>query len=246
MTNGTGGLTYDGTGTLVIGSAVNTFTGNIAVSGAGGALQMTSGSNGTATAAPLGIFTGGTAYKTVTLSNGGIFRPMASYNDNVPSASVPGNGYVFSIGASGGKFDVPTGVTLTIDDGSGAGTATTNAQLQGSGTLTKAGVGTLSLGNGTSNFAAFTGAIIVNEGTLTTGATVSTTPFGTTVNGTTINSGAALSLPAVVMTAAEPLTINGTGLSSAPVGALTASGTASWIGPITLGSSATIGGGWGS
>ena len=33
-----------------------------------------------------------------------------------------GHGYVFIIGASGGALDVPTGVTLTLDDGATAGT----------------------------------------------------------------------------------------------------------------------------
>ncbi len=235
----TGGLAVNG-GTLIVGNAANTFTGAVTVDGATSVLQMTSGSNGTATAGPLGIAST-TTYKTVTLTNGGTFRPSATFNDNAPIVSAAGS-YVFSIGSGGGAFDVPTGVTLTLDDGSGAGTASTNAQLQGSGTLTKTGVGTLSLGNGTSNFAAFTGAIIVNAGTLTTGS-VSTTPLGTTTAGTTINTGAALNANGVVWTAAEPLTVNGTGLASSPQGALTnnSATAATWVGPITLGSAATIG-----
>jgi fibronectin-binding autotransporter adhesin len=237
-----GGLTVNA-GTLIVGNAANTFTGAVTVDGATSVLQMTSGSNGTATAGPLGIAST-TTYKTVTLNNGGTFRPSANFNDNAPTASAAGS-YVFNIGSGGGAFNVPTGITLTLDDGSGTGTASTNAQLQGAGTLTKTGVGTLSLGNGTSNFAAFTGAIIVNAGTLTTGA-ASTTPLGTIATGTTINSGAALNAGAAVWTAAEPLTINGTGLASAPAGALTASGAATWIGPVTLGSNATIGGGAGA
>lgn len=163
-----GGIAKTGTGTLVIGNAANTFTSNITVNG--GVLQMTSGSNGSGTSpnfgAPLGIFTGGTSYKTVTLTNGAIFRPMASYNSNVPSATAPGNGYVFSIGTGGGTFDTPNGVTLTLDDGAGAGVGTGNAQLQGTGELTKTGVGTVSLGNGTSDFTTFSGNITVSDGIL--------------------------------------------------------------------------------
>jgi autotransporter-associated beta strand protein len=235
----TGGLSVTA-GTLVVGSAVNTFTGGVTVSG--GTLQMTSGSNGTATAAPLGIFPGGTGFKTISLSNGAVFRPTATYNSNVPTAALPGNGYMFSIGTGGATFDVATGVTLTLDDGNGTGTGTGNAQLQGAGTLTKTGVGILSLGNGTSNFGAFTGAILVNAGTLTTGA-VSTTPFGTVATGTTIASGATLDVKAVSI-GAEPLTISGLGLASAPAGAITSStgtgGTAT--GPVTLAADASIGG----
>ncbi|GAA5121371.1 autotransporter-associated beta strand repeat-containing protein [Luteolibacter yonseiensis] len=164
-----GGIAKTGTGTLVIGSAANTFTGNITVTGPTGALQMTSGSNGNATSAPLGIANaGGTAYKTVTLSNGGIFRPMANYNSNVPSATLPGNGYVFMFGAGGGIFDTPSGVTLTVDDGTGTGTGTGNSQLQGTGDLTKTGAGTLALGTTTSNFSVFTGNITISDGVVNT------------------------------------------------------------------------------
>jgi len=101
----TGGLAVTG-GTLIVGSAANTFTGNVTVDGATSVLQMTSGSNGNASSAPLGIFTGGTAYKTVTLTNGATFRPMATYDANVPSATLQGDGYVFNIGSGGGTFDV--------------------------------------------------------------------------------------------------------------------------------------------
>ncbi|MCL4207844.1 MAG: autotransporter-associated beta strand repeat-containing protein, partial [Pirellulaceae bacterium] len=236
----TGGLAVN-SGTLIVGNSANTFTGNVTIDGDSSVLQMTSGSNGNATSAPLGIFPGGTGYKTVTLTNGGVFRPMASYNDNVPSAGTPGAGYVFSIGTGGGGFDVPSGVTLTIDDGSGAGTATTNAQLQGVGTLTKTGTGTLSLGNGSSNFTAFTGAILVNAGTLTTG-TASTNPFGDTTAGTIIASGAVLNLKGVTFTTLEPLIVSGTGVSNG--GAIINSSTtaATFAGPVTLDAATSIGG----
>ncbi len=238
--SGAGGLAVTG-GTLIVGNANNTFTGNITVSGASSALQMTSGSNGDATSGPLGINT--TAYKTVTLTSGGIFRPSATYNVNTPSASLPGNGQVFSIGTGGGVFDVGTGVTFTLDDGSGAaGTAWTAPQLQGGGALTKAGLGTLSLGAGTSNFGtAFTGTITVSAGLLQLGNAGS--PLGNTTSGTTVASGAALNVNGTTQTAAEPLTITGTGLAAGPQGALTSgsANAATWVGPVTLGGNATIG-----
>jgi autotransporter-associated beta strand protein len=228
-------------GTLVVGNAANTFTGNITVAGASSALQMTSGSNGNATSGPLGINT--TVYKTVTLTNGGIFRPSANYNVNTPSAGAPGAGQVFSIGTGGGVFDVGSGVTFTVDDGTGAAsTAWTAPQLQGSGALTKTGVGTLSLGASTSNFGtAFTGTITVSGGLLQLGNAGN--PLGNTTAGTTISSGAALNVNGTTQTVAEPLTINGTGLASSAQGALTnnSATAATWVGPITLGSAATIG-----
>jgi autotransporter-associated beta strand protein len=78
---------------------------------------------------------------------------------------------VFNFGSGGGTLDVPSGLTLTIDDGATAGNAQNAAQLQGTGTLTKIGDGTLTLGFSTSNFSAFTGAIVVDAGTLQTGTT---------------------------------------------------------------------------
>ena len=237
----TGGLAVNG-GTLIVGNAANTFTGNVTIDGATSVLQMTSGSNGTATAGPLGIFTGGTQFKQVTLTNGGTFRPMASYNSNVPTSALPGAGVVFVIGTNGGTFDTPSGVTLTLDDGSGAGTATTNAELQGSGTLTKIGGGTLSLGNGTSNFSNFTGAIVVNAGTLALGNTA-INPLGATSAGTTIASGAVLYIFNASGTAPEPLTVSGTGISNGNVIRNSNAANGSFAGPVTLAANSQIGSG---
>ena len=238
----TGGLAVNG-GTLIVSNAANTFTGNITVDGATSVLQMTSGSNGNTTSGPFGIVTGGTAFKTVSLTNGGTFRPSATYNDNTPSAALPGAGVVFSIGTGGGTFDTPTGVTLTIDDGIGVGTGTTNAELQGSGTLTKTGVGTLSLGNGTSNFSTFTGAIVINGGLLTFGGTSGgVSPLGSTSAGTTIASGAGFSLNGSTNAAAEPLTVSGTGLVATNGVLYNSSATAaSFAGPVTLAATSNFG-----
>ncbi|MEA3213309.1 MAG: hypothetical protein QOE70_6366 [Chthoniobacter sp.] len=237
---GTGAGTINvSAGKLTLSNTGNTFTGNINITGG---IFETPGGNGGATSAPLGIFTGGTAYKSVNLSNNATFRLTASYNDNVPTAALPGNGQVYVIGTGGGTFDVVgSGVVFTLDDGAGAGTGTGNAQLQGTGTLTKTGLGTLSLGNGTSNFSAFTGAIIVNQGTVAIGVlTTGGFPLGDTSNGTTINSGAVLNLQGQNI-GAEPLTISGTGISSG--GALISStGTGTTTGTVTLAADSSIGG----
>lgn len=236
----TGGLNVLG-GTLILGSTANTFTGNIAIDGNTSVLQIT-GNNGNATSGPMGIVTGGTAYKTVTLSNGGTFRTTTSYNDNTPTAALPGNGVVFVFGAGGGTLDTPSGVTLTLDDGAGTGTATTAAQLQGSGNLTKTGTGTLSLGNGTSNFSNFTGQIFINAGTLTFGGTSGgLSPLGATSAGTTIASGAALNFNASTNAAAEPLTVSGTGISNGGVLFNNSGTNSSFPGPVTLASSVRFG-----
>jgi autotransporter-associated beta strand protein len=238
LNNGAGTLSVTG-GRLSLLSTVSTFTGNVSIDGATSILEI-QGSNGNATSGPLGIFTGGTAYKTVTLSNGGTFRVNSSFNDNVVTAGGPGNGQVYMIGTGGGTFDVVNGATFTLDDGAGAGTGTGNAQLQGSGNLTKIGSGTLSLGNGSSNFNTFTGNLFINAGTVQLGS--GTNDLGDTVGGTTVSgSGAALSLNGNAV-GAEPLTIAGTGINSAGA-VFNNSGTAvTSTGTVTLTADASLGG----
>ena len=111
------------------------------------------------------------------------------------------------IGTGGGTFNVASGSLLTLDDGTGAGTAATNAELQGTGDLTKTGAGTLSLGSGSSNFSTFTGNFFIKEGTLKTGdataifsnvtlgsattnGTLDINSFGSTITGLFVASGA--------------------------------------------------------
>lgn len=227
-------------GTLTLSAAGNTFSGDVVINGATAVVSMAGGTFTTAN--PLG--TQASVYKSVEISNGGTFRlSTGNYNVNTASAGSPGAGQVFNIGTGGGVFDVASGSTFTIDDGSGsAGTAWTAPQLRGGGALTKAGLGTLALGAGTSNFGtAFTGTITVSAGLLQLGNAGS--PLGNTAAGTTVASGAALNVNGTVQTAAEPLTITGTGLAANAQGALTngSSTAATWAGPVTLGGAATIG-----
>ncbi len=236
----TGGINVTA-GTMILSNTANTFTGNVSINGNTAILQM-NGATDNATTGPLGILA--SVYKTVTISNGGTFRPNTTYNNDVPTASLPGNGYIFSIGTGGGIFNVPTGVTFTIDDGSGSGTAWTNSQLQGSGALTKSGSGLLVLGNSTASNAVFTGQILINEGTLRLGSVSATgVALGSTSAGTVIASGASLDIGAHVATAAEPLTISGTGVGGTSNVIFTSNTgtTPSFAGPITLAANSTIG-----
>lgn len=233
---GTVALTIGGTATVTLANAGNTFSGDIAINGTGATLVYTGTT--TTTASQLGRGPG-TAYKQVFLDNGGAFRVNSQdFNDNIPTAVNTAAGVIFNIGAGGGVFDVTTGRNLTIDDGSGTGTGLTAAQLQGTGTLTKTGAGTLSLGTGTSNFGGFTGAIVVADGVLQTGA-VSTNPFGSTAVGTTVLSGASLNVGAVNI-GAEPLTLSGGGFAGRGALYATAAG-GSVTGPITLAADTTFG-----
>ncbi len=229
-----GSLTKSGAGTLTP-TAVSAFTGSINLTGGVLAASLTN----TATTVLGGQL--GTTFRMMNFTNGATFRATNTYNDNGPSAT--NTGFVFNFGAGGGTLDVGSGFTLTLDDGSGAGVASTNAELQGSGDLTKIGVGTLSLGNGTSNFSNFAGRIFVNAGTLTFGGTSGgVNPLGSVAAGTFVASGAGINLNGGTNAAAEPLTLNGTGTAS--LGALTngSATNASFAGLITLASDTSIGG----
>ena len=225
------------TGGVLTASGANTFTGNIAVAGSSSVFAM-AGATYTTTA-PYGA--AGNLYKQLLLTNGGTFRlTSGSFNNNAPTTTNVAAGIIFNIGSGGGTLDVASGATLIIDDGTGTGTASTASQLQGSGTITKTGLGTLSQDDST----AFAGAIIVTAGSL---QPATGNAFGAASAGTTIQSGARLNVNGITMTNQEPLTIYGTGLASAPAGALTSStGTGTWVGPVTLGSNATISGGAGA
>ena len=97
--------------------------------------------------------------------------------------------------------------------------------------LVKAGAGTLTLTQRSYHL----GATEVTDGTL---RVTHANALSTTTTGTTITSGATLELAGVAL-AAEPLTLNGTGVSS--VGALVGTGTSSTGSPIDLATTSYIG-----
>ena len=235
--NGGGAFIKSGAGTLTL-SGANTFQGDVYLNGGTTIVGLVQ--SGTATHFGRVADPAAGTSKQIFFTNGAVLRQTVTFNDD--SGTSAKTQFVFNFGAGGGVLDLPTGVTLTLDDNIAAGNAFNAAQLQGAGDLTKIGVGTLSLGNGTSNFGTFSGQIFINAGTLTTGS-ASTNPFGTTTAGTFIASGAVLNVNGVSI-GAEPLTISGTGLAGAPVGVLISSTGAGGAatGPITLAGNSSIGG----
>ncbi|MBN8421692.1 MAG: autotransporter-associated beta strand repeat-containing protein [Verrucomicrobia bacterium] len=235
--SGAGGLALTA-GTFSINQQANTFTGNITVDGASTVLSVVGNTAGTYTTSnPLGnAVAGGTNFKTVTLTNGGTFSLASqNFNVNVITSTNVGAGMVFNIGTGGGKFDVASGSTLTVDDGSTNGTATTAYQLQGSGNLSKTGNGTLILRQQNS----YSGTITVGAGLLQ----ASGTTMATASAGIIVQAGAALNLAGQLLTDMEAVTISGTGLTALPAGAITNStGTASYGGAITLAADSAVGG----
>nr|WP_315175412.1 autotransporter-associated beta strand repeat-containing protein [uncultured Flavobacterium sp.] len=144
--------------------------------------------------------------------------------------------------------------TLQIGDGGTLGTissagVTNNAALvfnrsndftisnaiSGTGTVTKSGAGVLTLSGGNS----YTGLTTISQGILKCG---STNALGTIAGSTTIVDGAALDLNGLNYSTAEPLTINGTGVSANGVISNSTTTAATFAGPITLASNATING----
>src|SRR6185369_6946387 len=99
------------------------------------------------------------------------------------------------------------------------------------GSIVKGGPGTLTLSAANN----YTGLTTINAGVLTIS---NATALGSTAAGTIVNSGATLQVSAATP-AAEPVTLNGSGVNNNPLiaaGALTNSVSATWSGPITLGS----------
>lgn len=144
--------------------------------------------------------------------------------------------------------------TLQIGDGGTLGTissagVTNNAALvfnrsndftisnaiSGTGTVTKSGAGALTLSGGNS----YTGLTTISQGILKCG---STNALGTIAGSTTIVDGASLDLNGLNYSTAEPLTINGTGVSASGVISNSTTTAATFAGPITLASNATING----
>lgn len=127
-----------------------------------------------------------------------------------------------------------TGLQLGIGDievANAAHAATISAALAGTA-ITKSGAGRLVLsGNNT-----FTGATTVSSGVL---EVRSANALGTPGNGTTVSAGASLALAGNVTTAAEPLSLNGTGSGNA--GALVnLEGSNTFAGPVTLATDSSI------
>lgn len=114
-----------------------------------------------------------------------------------------------------------------------ANTATYNGIIAGTGGLTKAGPGTLVIGGSNT----YTGNSTISNGVLRIN---NINALGSTAGGTTVASGAALELNAGANYPAEPLTLNGTGISNGGALRKIDIGDRNYLGNITLGSDARI------
>ncbi|OYU95155.1 MAG: hypothetical protein CFE21_12675 [Bacteroidetes bacterium B1(2017)] len=181
----------------------------------------------------------------LTLTNGTLFLEGGAANSSsiIGSGTLTLGGNIILIGLGQGNNGVTifcpitlaADRTITVNDGlTSAVDLTLSGIISGNYTFIKDGSGTL-LVSGTNTFS---GSCIISSGTLKLGSTMA---LGTIVGPTIINSGAVLDLNGFTPLTAEPITLNGSGLATMPLGALTNTGAnASFSGPITLGSASTI------
>ena len=152
---------------------------------------------------------------------------LGSIGGTVTAGSGTASGFTIHTFNTSGSFNM-SGVSLDARL-----RATLSGNIIGTGNLIYNGPGILSL-TGTNN--TYSGTTSITAGALNIRHA---SALGTTANGTTVSSGAALELQGGIAVGAEPLTLNGTGVSSG--GALrNISGNNSWGGTVTLASASSI------
>jgi autotransporter-associated beta strand protein len=238
------GLTKNGTGTLTL-SGPGTFTGLTAVNAGVLAITNAAALGGTAEAtvviggAALQVSGGITAIAEPLILNGtgvandGALRNTAGNNSWSGAISLS---TATRINADAGTLTISGGISgtdqnLTIG-GAGNTTINTAGISTGAGTLTKDGSGTLTLAVGS----IYTGATAINAGVV---SVTNATGLGTTAGNTTVAGGAALQVSGGI-TIAEPLVLNGTGISNAGALRKTASNNTTLSGAVTIASNTRI------
>ena len=212
--SGTGGLTKNGTGTLIFDTA-HTFTGAVMIDA--GTLRLENASSLGTTAGGVSVSSGATLALDGGLAIGAESLALSGTLQSVSGA----NSYAGAVTLSGAA-------TLSVDSDS----LTLSGGLSSTGGFTQTGAGTLFLSAANT----FDGAVVVSAGTL---HLAHASGLGSATGGTSVASGATLVLDGGITVAGEALTLSGTGVSSA--GALRSlSGANSATGPVTLAAATTI------
>jgi autotransporter-associated beta strand protein len=213
------------------GNGDTTFSGIVSETG-----NLVKDGNGTLTLSGVNTYSGST-----TINGGSISISADSGLGTAPGAATPGH-----LTFDGGTLNTTATFTLNSNRGialnAGGGTIETDPAttltyggiIAGAGNLDKTGTGTLVL----SGVNTHTGTTTVQTGIL---EVTNANALGGTGTGNVVQSGATLEVSNIAANmAAEPLTINGTGVGG--VGALywTDAGFDAWTGDITLGSNSTI------
>jgi len=250
----TGTLTKADAGTWTL-SGASTYTGATTISA--GTLKL--GATGTAPNSPLGTtggitsVTGGAALdlngftlattEPLSLNGTGIATGGALTNNSVTAVTYSGAITFVSaasiVGAAGtiAITGTPVSSNIAITLGGAAGGSFTSA-IAGARTVTKAGTGTWILSGASS----YTGATTISAGTLKLGAagTAPNSPLGTVAGNTSVTSGATLDLNGYTLATAEPLSLNGTGITAGGALSNTVATAVTYSGAITFATAASI------
>ncbi len=257
--SGSYGFVKAGAGTMVL-SGANLFTGGTSLTA--GTLKLGASST-VSSAGPLGTTTGtttvssgavldlngfsltGGATNAIQLNGPGLTGAAAGALTNTGTAPATiigaitlGSASTITAAGSAGTLTcsgtVGTGAYALTLDGISGSSGTMSGILSTPTSITKTGQGFWTLSGANS----YTGATNINAGTLMLG---NVSALGTSTGITTVTSGATLDLNGITLSSADPLTLNGTGVSG--LGALlNSSGTAAgYSGAITLGSATSIG-----
>jgi autotransporter-associated beta strand protein len=261
LRNLSGNNSYAGGITLGSASTINSDAGTLTLSGGiiNGGFAATFG--GASNTTESGVISGtGTLNKTGsgTMVLGGANTYTGDTNVSAGTLQISANDRIANtsnLNVSGGTFDLQSFnetvgvVTLFSGTISGTGTGTltgssytlqsgtVSAILAGNTTVTKNTSGTVTLSGANT----FTGSTTISAGTLQVNTN---SALGSAVSGTTVANGAVLKLNNVNYTTAEPLTLNGSGISNG--GALLNSGTSTFAGPINAATNSTINAGGGT
>ena len=248
IATGTGTLTKDGTGTLIL-NAANTYTGATTVNagvlnlqnatGLGTIAAGTTVTSGAALQLQGGIVVGNETLSLngTGISNDGALRNISGNNSWAGTITINSTTRINSDSGTL-TLDVASGNAITGSNDSlqfgGAGNVTINDVIAtGTGTLTKDGTGTLILNAANT----YSGATTVSAGVLNV---QNATGLGTVAAGTTVSNGATLQLQGGVIVGTEALNIRGTGAGGQTGALVNVSGNNKFGGLITLAGTTTL------